>query len=134
MKWKSTPALPSQSFRSDWAVAAGGVLDPLQESGFPSFSSSPPTYIQNKDDDNDEVDNETDGQNVIPPRRGENLKDKSFVMTKFTSTRTLIKSGISVTTYALAVTWPSTGLARIITIYAGCCVVRDTLSPRSLKI
>jgi len=66
MKRKSTSTFPSQSFRSDWAVATCGVLNPFKEAGFPSFSSPPSTDVQDKNNHDDEVYNEPDGQNVIP--------------------------------------------------------------------
>jgi len=66
MKRKSASTFPSQSFRSDWAVATGGVLDPFKEAGFPSLGSSPPADVQDKNHNNDEVYNEPNGQNVVP--------------------------------------------------------------------
>jgi len=38
VKRKSASTFPSQSFRSDWAVATGGVFDPFKEACFPNIS------------------------------------------------------------------------------------------------
>jgi len=66
VKRKSAPTFASQSFRSDWAVATGGVFDPFKEACFPSLCSSPSTDVQDKNNHDDEVYNEPNGKNVIP--------------------------------------------------------------------
>ena len=76
MEWQGTTCIACQSFRSDWAVPTGGVLDPVKEAGFPnilklnqycrnkcninlpSFSLSPSEDIQNKENNDDEIDDE----------------------------------------------------------------------------
>jgi len=75
MKRKRAAGFAGQSFRSDWAVPTGGVFDSVKEAGFPSFSLPPPEDIHNKDDHNDEIDDETNGENVVPAGRGKNLEN-----------------------------------------------------------
>jgi len=66
MERQSAASFTSQSFRSDWAVPTGGVFDPVKKACFPSFSLPPSEDVEHKDNHDDEVNNESNGQNIIP--------------------------------------------------------------------